>query len=114
MVPNSSLFYIYRKVASSRLSWLVAHFQTVYEGEFLCLCTVTFGQKGPKLNSRPVYWLQLYGSSPCIVPNDLTYKFLEVQDLLWTLVAVHQQPLLPSGRAPLAPILERRNFYPLH
>ena len=44
----------YRKVASSGLSWLVAHFQTVYEGEFWCLCTVTFGQNGPKLNRRPV------------------------------------------------------------
>jgi hypothetical protein len=32
-------------------------FQTVYEGEIWCLCTVTFGSK---LNSRPVYCLQLY------------------------------------------------------
>ena len=31
------------------------HFQTVYEGEIWCLCTVTFGQKSSKLNSRPVY-----------------------------------------------------------
>ena len=52
----------YRKVASSRLSRLVAHFQTVYEGEFWCLCTVTFGKYGPKLNSRPVYCSRLYGS----------------------------------------------------
>ena len=42
---------------SSRLSWLVAHFQTVYEGESWCLCIVTFGQNGPTLNSRPVYCL---------------------------------------------------------
>ena len=32
---------------------------TVYEGEIWCLCTVTFGQKNSKLNSRPVYCLQL-------------------------------------------------------
>ena len=43
------------------VSWLVAPFQTVYEGEFWCLCTVTFGQNGPQLNSRPVYCLKLYG-----------------------------------------------------
>ena len=29
---------------------------------FWCLCIVTFGQKVPKLNSRPVYCLQLYGN----------------------------------------------------
>ena len=28
----------------------------------LCLCTVTFGQKSSKLNSRPVYCSRLYGS----------------------------------------------------
>ena len=31
------------------------YFQTVYEGEIWCLCTVTFDPKGPNLNSRPVY-----------------------------------------------------------
>ena len=63
--------------------------------------------------SNPAYTYK-FQLKTTMVPNDLTYKFLEVQDLLWTLVAVHQQPLLPSGRVPLAPILERRNFYPLH
>ena len=53
----------YHEVASSRLSWLVAHFQAVYKGEFWCLCTVTFGQNGPKLNSRPVYCSRLYVSN---------------------------------------------------
>ena len=38
-------------------------FQTVYEVEIWCLCTVTFGQKSSKSNSRPVYGLQLYGIS---------------------------------------------------
>ena len=54
------------KVGSSKLSWLVPHFQkdfqTVYEGEIRCLCTVTFGPKGPELNSRPVYCSRLYGN----------------------------------------------------
>jgi hypothetical protein len=41
-----------------------SHFQTVYEGEFWCLCTVTLEQNGPKLNSRPVYYSsRLYGKS---------------------------------------------------
>ena len=39
-------------------------FQTVYEGEIWCLCTVTFGQKSSKLNSRTVYCSQLYGTYP--------------------------------------------------
>ena len=38
--------------ASSSLSQLVAHFQKAYEREIWCLCTLTFGQKVPKLNSR--------------------------------------------------------------
>ena len=42
--------FTYRKVASSRLSRLVAHFQNVYEGDF-----------GPKLNSRAVYCSRIYG-----------------------------------------------------
>ena len=33
--------------------------QTVYEEKIWCLCTVTFEQKCPKLNSRQVYCLQL-------------------------------------------------------
>ena len=54
----------YCKVASSRLSWLVAHlriFRLFMKGEIWCLCTVTFWQKGPKLNSSPVYCSRLYG-----------------------------------------------------
>ena len=47
----------YHIVASSSMSWLVAHFQTfrrLMKGKFdAYLCTVTFGQKVPKLNSRP-------------------------------------------------------------
>ena len=35
-------------------------FNKAYEGEIWCLCTVTFGQKVQKLNSRPVYCLQIY------------------------------------------------------
>ena len=30
------------------------------------LITVTFGPKGPKLNSRPVYCSQLYGTQSCM------------------------------------------------
>ena len=51
----------YHKVASSRLSWLVAH-PTVHVGEIWCLCTVTFCPKSSKLNSRPVYCSRLYGN----------------------------------------------------
>ena len=54
----------YRKVVSSSLSWSVAYFQIfrrLMMGEIWCLCTVTFGQKVPKLNSRLVYCSQLYG-----------------------------------------------------
>ena len=55
----------YRKVASSRLSRLVARpsiFRMFMKGKFdAYLCTVTFGQKFPKLNSRPFYCSQLYG-----------------------------------------------------
>ena len=60
---KSNSLHTYRKVASSRLSRLVAHFQTVYEEEFWCLCTVTFGRNGPKLNSRLVYCSRLDGFS---------------------------------------------------
>ena len=37
-------------------------FQTVYEGEFWCLCTVTFCQKSSKLNSRSVHCSWLCGT----------------------------------------------------
>ena len=52
------------KVASSKIVLVgntFSYFQTVYEGEIWCLCTVTFAPKDPKLNSRPVYCLRLYG-----------------------------------------------------
>ena len=49
---------MYRKVFSSRLSWLVT-LDCLWRG-FLCI-DVTFQQNGPKLNSRPMYCLQLYG-----------------------------------------------------
>ena len=54
---------IYRKVMSSRLSVssTFKDHQTVYEGEIWCLCTVIFGPKSSKLNSRPVYCSRLYG-----------------------------------------------------
>ena len=38
-------------------------FQALYEGEIWCLCTLAFGQKGTKLNSRLVYCSKLYGKS---------------------------------------------------
>ena len=51
----------YRKVASSSMSQLVAHFQ-IFRGLMKgCLCIMTFDQKDPKLNSRQVYCLRLYG-----------------------------------------------------
>ena len=56
----------YNKDRSSRLSSLVAHqvvFRRLMKRNFdayiLCL---TFGQKVPKLNSRPVYCSRLYGN----------------------------------------------------
>ena len=55
--------FIYRKVASSRLSWLVVqplHFQTFYKRKIWCLYTVTFRPKRSKLNSRPVYCSKFY------------------------------------------------------
>ena len=55
----------YRKVASSRLSRLVAHFhifRLFMKGKFdTYACTMTFGPKGQKLKSRPVYCSRLYG-----------------------------------------------------
>ena len=36
-------------------------FQKAYKGEMWCLCTMIFGQKFSKLNSRPVYYTRLYG-----------------------------------------------------
>jgi hypothetical protein len=42
------------------LRYMKEYFQNVYEGEIWCLCTVTFGPKSPKLNSRSVYCLRLY------------------------------------------------------
>ena len=48
----------YYKVVSWSTSWLVAHpsiFKLFMTGKFDALCILTFDQKGPKLNSRPVY-----------------------------------------------------------
>ena len=50
------------QVVNCLVSRTPKHFQTVYEGEIWCLCTVPFDPKSSKLNSRPVYCLQLYGS----------------------------------------------------
>ena len=58
-MKSHSFALTYRKVASSRLSRLVAHFwifRLLMKGEIWYLFTVTFGQKSPKLNSRPVYY----------------------------------------------------------
>jgi hypothetical protein len=54
--------FTYRKVTSSSLPRLVAHFQIfrkLMKGKFDA-CVVTFGQKVPKLNSILVYCSQLY------------------------------------------------------
>ena len=88
--PNSK----YRKVASSRLSRLLAHFQTVYKGEFWCLCTVTFGRNGPKMNSRPVYCSRLYSTYRVTRPNtrysNAQYWWLtEVSALQSSTIIVH-------------------------
>ena len=40
---------------------MFSDFQKAYEGKIWCLCTVTFGQKVPTLNSRLVYCSRLYG-----------------------------------------------------
>ena len=55
----STCIYTYRKVVVSNI---FSDFQKAYEAEISCLCTVTFGQKDPKLNSRPVYCFRLCGS----------------------------------------------------
>ena len=50
----------YRKVASSRMSRFVAHFhisRLIMKGNF-----DAYVKYGPKLNSRPVYCLRLYGT----------------------------------------------------
>ena len=42
------------------------------------VCTVTFGQKVPKLNSRPVYCSQLYGSlNYMIKQSSIVWKIAE-------------------------------------
>ena len=69
----SKKYQWYHKVAISRLlvSSIFKDFQTIYEGEIWRLCTVTFGPKSLKLNSRPVYCSRLYGS--------LKYKTLSLK-----------------------------------
>ena len=60
--------YIYRKVASSRLSRLVARsviFRLFMKGNFDAY--VQNGQNGQKLNNRPVYCSRLYGICYLIV-----------------------------------------------
>ena len=55
---------IYRKVASSRLSWLVAHFRIFrlfMKGKFHAYVLWPFGKKSSKLNSWQVYYFWLYG-----------------------------------------------------
>ena len=55
--------FTYRKVTSSRLSWLVAHpriFKWLMKGKFDPY--VRHSPKVPKLNSRPVYCSRLYGT----------------------------------------------------
>ena len=54
----------YCKVVRRSTFRLVAHlkdFQTVCEGESWRLFTLTFGQKGPKLNNSLVYFSRIYG-----------------------------------------------------
>ena len=53
------------KLDHCALSRLVAHlriFRLFIKGKFVAyvICTVIFGQKSSKLNSRPIYRLQLY------------------------------------------------------
>ena len=81
-----SLKFEYRKVASSRLSWLVAH-SRIFRLFIWSLCNVTFGQRSSKLNSRPVYCSQLYGKLFTVMggnfkfqvqDRDLEYFFLEI------------------------------------
>ena len=52
--------------------------EILFEGKFLC--TVTSGQKGSKLDSRPVYCSQLYGNSLVATVGQATIQF-------WTLWA---------------------------
>ena len=67
---------MYRKVARSRLSRLVAHvrvFRPFMNEKFDAYQkTVTFGQNSSKLNSRPVYCSRVYGKS---TDNDFTFWF---------------------------------------
>ena len=63
------LGWMYHKVASSGLSWLVAHlriFKLFMKGEIWCFWAVTFSQKTSKLNRRLVYCLWLYGNHTAI------------------------------------------------
>ena len=59
LMPLTSYVNNYSKVASSALFRLVAHFwifRLFMKGKFdAYLCTVTFCQKSPKLNSSPFY-----------------------------------------------------------
>ena len=81
MSTVQNLSYLdYRKVANSSLSLVsstFSDFQKAYEGEILCLCSVTFDQKYPNLNSGPVYCSRLYGilkSSHLLTQHFLFYE----------------------------------------
>ena len=72
---------VYRKVASSRLSWLVAHpsiFRMFIMGEIWCSCTYCdLWSKFSKLNSRPINCSQLYGKHQVIwLPLNLHCRYL--------------------------------------
>ena len=51
-------------------------FQKAYEGEICCLCTGTFGQKVPKLNSSLIYCSRLYGIFQLRVYSKFWFFFL--------------------------------------
>ena len=59
-------------------------FQTVYKGEIWCLCTVTFGQKSSKLNSRPIYCSRPYGTWKLLYIPHLVCIFYSAQKQMIT------------------------------
>ena len=77
---------MYRKVASSSLSRLVAHFQIfrrLVKGKCYAYAAVTFNQKVSKLNSRTVYCLQLGDYKPSLLSllNRNKFKIFKLQIL---------------------------------
>ena len=70
---KNNLFKQWKASTITVKSRLVAHpriFRSLWRGIW-CLCTVTFGQKVPKLNSRQVYCSRLYG-----IENITTFKLV--------------------------------------